>query len=186
MLLQQYGETVVPPRTGKPGRPRKPYKRWPEDAAYATVNKTYRKGKVAAVNRKLVHGTDEELSGALAASASSGKINTAFVERQNGTDRCYNARKGRKTYQFSKDLLVHVAVTWWVMFCYNFHHTNRSLRFKLADGTFVQRTPAMTAGLAVTPLTISDILTIQLPGFIPTSKPALSNFGMRRPQGPAP
>ena len=186
MLLQQYGETVVPPRTGKPGRPRKPYKQWPEDAAYATVNKTYRKGKVAAVERELVHGTDEDLSSALDASACSGKINTSFVERQNGTDRCYNARKRRKTYEFSKDLLVHVAVTWWVMFCYNFHFTNRSLRLKLADGTFVQRTPAMMAGLAVAPLTISDIITSQLPGFTPTAKPTMSDFGMRRPEGPAP
>ncbi len=186
MLLQQYGETVVPPRTGKPGRPRKPYKQWPEDAVYATVNKTYRKGKVAAVDRKLVHGTDEDLSGALVTSACSGKINTAFVERQNGTDRSYNARKARKTYEFSKDLLVHVAVTWWVMFCYNFHHINRSLRLRLADGTFVQRTPAMIAGLAVAPLSVANILTIQLPGFTPTSRPTLSDFGMRRPEGPAP
>ena len=186
MLLQQYGETVVVPPTGKPGRPRKPYKQWPKDAVYATVSKTYRKGKVAAVDRKLVHGTDEDLADALVISASSSKINTAFVERQNGTDRSYNARKARRTYEFSKDLLVHVAVTWWVTFCYNFHHTNRSLRLKLADGTFVQRTPAMTAGLAVAPLIISDILTIQLPGFTPNSKPSLSDFGMRRPEGPAP
>ncbi len=186
MLLQQYAEIVVPPRTGKPGRPRKPYKQWPEDAAYATVNRTYRKGKVAAVDRKLVHGTDEDLSGALVTSASSGKINTAFVERQNGTDRCYNARKARKTYQFSKDLLVHVAVTWWVVFCYSFRHLHRSLRLKLVDGTFVQRTPAMMASLAVAPLTIFDILTSQLRGFIPTCEPTLSDFGMRPPEGPAP
>ena len=186
MLLQQYGETVVVPPTGKPGRPRKPYKQWPKDAVYATVSKTYRKGKVAAVDRKLVHGTDEDLADALVISASSSKINTAFVERQNGTDRSYNARKARRTYEFSKDLLVHVAVTWWVMFCYNFHHTNRSLRFKLADGTFAQRTPAMMAGLAVAPLTISDILTLQLPGFIPASSPTLSDLGMRGAEGPAP
>jgi len=141
---------------------------------------------VAAVDRKLVHGTDKALSGALATSACSGKINTAFVERQNGTDRCYNARKARTTYEFSKDLLVHVAATWWVMFCYNFHHTNRGLRLKLADGTFVRRTPAMVAGLALAPLTISGILTSQLPGFTPTSRPTLSDFGMRRPAGPAP
>ena len=177
---------MVPPRTGKPGRPHKPFKQWPGDAAYATVNKTYRKGRVAAVARKLVHGSDEALSDALVASACSGKINTSFVERQNGTDRCYNARKARKTYEFSKDLLVHAAVTWWVIFCYNFHHTNRRLRFKLADGSFVQRTPAMMAGLTFAPLSIADILTFQLPGFTPTSKPTLADFGIRRPEGSAP
>jgi len=186
VLLEQYGETVAPPRTGKPGRPRKTYKQWPDNAAYATVNKTYRKGKVAAVDRKLVQGTEEDLAAALTASACSDKINTAFVERQNGTDRSYNARKGRKTYEFSKNLLVHVAVTWWVMLCYNFHHTNRSLRSQLANGAFVHRTPAMMAGLATAPLTIADILTVQLPGFTPTSRPTLADFGIRRPNGPAP
>ena len=67
--------------------------------------------------RKLVHGTQEDLTRALAASTSSTKINTAFVERQNGSDRGLNARKARKTYEFSKDLGVHFAVIWWVMFC---------------------------------------------------------------------
>ena len=86
MLLQQYGETVVPPRTGKPGRPRKPYKQWPKGAVYATVSKKYRKGRVAAVTRKLVHGTDEDLSGALETSTCSGKINTAFVERHTDSE----------------------------------------------------------------------------------------------------
>ncbi len=129
MLLQQYGDTVVPPPTGRPGRPRKAYKQWPEDAVCATV---------------------------------------------------------AKTYEFSKDLLVHVAVTWWVMLCCNFHHTHRSLRSKLADGAFVHRMPAMVAGLAHAPLTIADILTAQLPGFTPTSRPTLAGFGMRRPNGPAP
>ena len=111
MLLRQFGDTVVPPPTGRRGRPRKAYKQWPKDAVYATVTKTYRKGRVAAVDRKLVHGTEEELAAALDASSASTKINTAFVERQNGTDRSYNARKARKTYELSKDLLVHVAVT---------------------------------------------------------------------------
>jgi hypothetical protein len=138
------------------------------------------------VDRTLVHGTNDDLASALDSSACSDEVNTAFVERQNGTDRNHNARKARKTYEFSKDLLVHVAVSWWVYFCYNFHHTNRCLRLKLADGTFVQRTPAMMAGLAAAPLSIADILTIQLPGFTPISQPTLSDFGMRRPQGPAP
>jgi hypothetical protein len=38
---------------------------------------------------------------ALKLSKVSNKINTAFVERQNGTDRGRNGRKTRKTYCFS-------------------------------------------------------------------------------------
>ncbi len=118
------------------------------------------------MDRELVHGTDEGLSSALLTSACSGKINTAFVERQNGTDRCHNARKARKTYEFSKDLLVHVAITWWVMFCYNFHHRNRGLRLRLADGRHLHRTPAMAMGLEDKPLAVADILTTQVVGFV--------------------
>ncbi len=72
------------------------------------------------------------------------------------------------------------------MLCYNFHHTHRSLRSKLADGAFMHRTPAMVAGLAHAPLTIADILTTQLPGFTPTSRPTHADFGTHRPNGPAP
>ncbi len=175
----------MPPRTGRPGRPRKPYLEWPEGSAYATVSKTYRKGRVAAVERKLVHGTQEDLDAALATSSASGKVNTAFVERHNGTDRCHNARKVRKTYEFSRDLAVHAAVTWWVLFCYNFHHTHRSLRLRLDDGGFLHRTPAMLARLAVEPLAIADIITRQVPGFAPSSYLTPEDFGIRL-HGPAP
>ena len=186
MLLEQYGETVVPPRTGKPGRPRKPFKRWPKGAVYATVNKTYTKGKVSAVDRKLVYGTEQELARALDASSCSDEVNTAFVERQNGTDRCYNARKARKTLQFSKDLIVHAAVTWWVMFCYNFHHLHRGLRQRLADGAYRPRTPAMAAGLAERPLSVPDILAIQVVGFTPSVPASPTDLGIHCASGPAP
>ena len=138
----------------------------PEDATYATAEKTYRKGKVAAVDRKLVHGTDEGLFGALTTSACSGKINTAFLKRQNGTDRCHNARKARGTHEFSKDLRVHVAIGWWVMFCYNFHHQNRGLWPRLADGSYLHRTPAMAMGLEDNPLKVAEFLTTQIVGFM--------------------
>lgn len=186
VLLNQYGETVVPPPTGKPGRPRKPYKRWPAGSVYATVNKTYAKGTVTAVERKLVYGTPQDLAAALGSSRSSAKINTSFVERQNGTDRTYNARKARKTYEFSKDLLVHVAVTWWVFFCYNFLHLHRSLRTRNADGTYLHRTPAMAIGIAQAPLSVSEFLMTQSVASSSSSRSTLADFGRRHAPGPAP
>ena len=179
-------ETVVPPRTGKPGRPRKPFEQRPDGAVCATVKKTCAKGTVSAVERKLVHGSEHALARALAHSASSDKVNTAFVERQNGTDRCDNARKVRKTLPFSKDLIVHAAVTWWVMFCHNFHHLHRSLRQRNADGTYTLRTPAMAAGLAQRPLSVADILATQGVGFTPPSHVSPAAFGIRCASGPAP
>jgi hypothetical protein len=164
-FLEQYGETIIPEKTGARGRPRKPFKRMFKGTVYATVNKDYSKGTVTAVDRKLVHGTEEDLTRALESSSCSDKINTAFVERQNGTDRSYNARKARKTYQYSRDLLVHIAVSWWVMLCYNFHHLHAGLRQSHADGTYLHRTPAMAIGLATKPLTVRELLATQVVGF---------------------
>lgn len=185
-LLEQYGNLVTPERTGRPGRPRKPYKQWPEGSAYATVNKDYRQGGVAAVDRKLVYGTGEDLAAALEASPVSAKINTSFIERQNGTDRCHNSRKARKTLEFSKDLVLHIAVTWLVFFGYNFCRPHRGLRRLLADGSYWQLTPAMAAGLADHPLTMAEILTTQVVGFAPSSRAILADFNLRRDRGPAP
>ena len=166
-LLEQYGQTVFPEKTGERGRPSKPFKQWPPNAVYATVNKTFGKGAVTAVNRKLVHGTKEDLVQSLDSSSCSEKINTSFVERQNGTDRSYNARKARKTYEYSKDIFVHIAVSWWVMFCYNFHHLHAGLRLCRSDGTYLHRTPAMAAGIELKPLTVRQIFSTQVVGFSP-------------------
>ncbi len=186
VLLEQYGETVVPEKTGRPGRPREPYLKWPRNACYATVKKTYKKGSVASTRRELVYGTPEDLAEALEKSSASTGINTAFMERQNGTDRSYNARKARKTYEFSKDLLVHMAVSFFVMVCYNFHHLNRGLRLSLGAGQYLNRTPAMAKGLADRPWTVRDILETQVVGFVPPTFPVLADLGRRSPVGPAP
>jgi len=146
-LLEAYGEEVVPPRTGKPGRPQKPYKVAPAELKYATVHKTREKGRVVKIEPRVVFGTVMAVMAALAASAVSKAINTAFVERQNGTDRNRNGRKVRKTYCFSKDWSVHEAATYFTMYSYNFCWPVRTLRLKDADNQWQQRTPAMAAGL---------------------------------------
>ena len=43
-ILHAYGETVTPPRTGKPGRPKAPYQAPPPGLTYATVHKTAGEG----------------------------------------------------------------------------------------------------------------------------------------------
>jgi hypothetical protein len=147
-LLEAYGEEVVPERTGKPGRPAAPYKVAPPELNYATVHKTRKKGRVVKIDFRVVFGTAAAVLAALAVSAVSKAINTAFVERQNGTDRNRNARKVRKSYCFSKDEQVHQAVTYFTMYSYNFCWPVRTLRLReSADRPWHQRTPAMAAGL---------------------------------------
>ena len=75
-------------------------------------------------------------------------INTAFVERHNGTDRNRNSRKVRKSYCFSKDWDAHNAMTYFTMYSYNFCWPVRTLRVRGGNDRWLSRTPAMAAGLA--------------------------------------
>jgi hypothetical protein len=125
---------------------------------YATVHKARAKGRVVKVEQRIIFGTAEAVGRALARSASSRAINTAFVERQNGTDRHRNARKARKTYRFSKAWRYHEAVTFLSLYCYNFCWPVGTLAIKDAEGRRVKRSPAMAAGLTDHVWSISEWL----------------------------
>ena len=116
----------------------------PAGLNYATVHKTREKGRVVEVTTRVIFGTAATVAAALAASAASRTINTAFVERHNGTDRNRNARKVRKTYCFSKDWWLHRAATFFSHYSYNFCWPVRTLKAKGSDA----QTPAMLAKLA--------------------------------------
>ncbi len=147
-ILQTYGETVVPPRTGKPGRPKAPDTVPRAGLTYATVEKRREKGRVVEILTRVIFGTMAAVTAALARAKVGRVINTSFVERHNGTDRHHNARKARKTYRFSKDWRFHEAVTYFTMYSYNFCWPVRTLREPTEAGRWRQRTPAMAAGLS--------------------------------------
>jgi len=158
-ILNAYGTEVRPPHTGKPGRPQAPYKVAPPELHYATVHKTRKKGRVVKVDFRVIFGSVIAVLLALAQSVVSKAINTAFVERHNGTDRNRNARKGRKSYCFSKKWEVHEAVTYFTMYSYNFCWPVRTLRVRDTEGRWQPRTPAMAAGLADHIWTLAEWLT---------------------------
>jgi hypothetical protein len=146
-ILHAYGETITPPRTGRPGRPKAPYQAPPSGLIYATVTKRREKGRVAEVGTRVVFGTIAAVLLALGLSKVSRAINTAFVERENGTDRHRNARKARKTYRFSKDWRFHEAVTYLTLYASNFCWPVRTLADPDDQGRIRKRSPAMAAGL---------------------------------------
>jgi IS1 family transposase len=146
-ILRAYGRRILPPRTGRPGRPRAPYWKAPADLCYATVHKTRARGRVVKVQTRVIFGRRRQVQAALRASAVSRHINTAFIERSNGTDRNRNARKVRKTYCFSKDWDVHEAMTYYTLYSYNFCWPVRTLRTRRGRRRWRDRTPAMSAGL---------------------------------------
>jgi hypothetical protein len=78
-ILDAYGETITPPRTGKRGRPRASYKVPPAGLTYAVVEKTREKGRVVSIATRVVFGTMAAVVAALGISRVSRAINTAFV-----------------------------------------------------------------------------------------------------------
>ena len=146
-IRDAYGQVVVPPRTGRPGRPRNPYTVVPPALTYATVHKEKENNRVVRVSTRAVFGTVVAVALAVAASAVGRVVNTSFVERHNGTDRNRCSRKVRKSYGFSKDWAVHRAASAFSYFSYNFCWPVRTLRVKGEDGRWQKRTPAMAARL---------------------------------------
>jgi IS1 family transposase len=145
-ILESFGNKRTPRRTFKRGRPKKPRYRPPKDLVYATVHKTRVKGRVTKIDYRIVFGTEEQVASALKLSKCSKKVNTSFIERQNGTDRNRCSRKVRKSYCFSKDWDVHGAATCFSLYSYNFCWAVRTLR--RPDGLPGVCSPAMVAGLA--------------------------------------
>ena len=147
-LEKVYGQDVPVPKRPGPGRPPKAQKIMPPEMCYGTVRKTREKGLVVEVVRALIFGTAALLDLLLTRSTVSRTINTSFVERNNGTDRGQNARKGRKTYCFSKDWDLHNAASYFIAFSYNFCWPVRTLDVLCNDGKRLKCTPAMAAGLS--------------------------------------
>jgi IS1 family transposase len=135
-ILGVFGSVSRPPRTGKPGRPAGPRVVPPAGLCYATVHKAREQGRVVRVEPRAVFG------------ALPGRVSTSYLERHNGTDRHRNARKGRKTYRFSKEWAMPEAVSTFTHSSYNFCWPVRTLRQQDGAGRWWRRTPAMAAGLA--------------------------------------
>jgi hypothetical protein len=147
-IEEAYHELVPVPKRPGPGRPPNPKRVMPGDLCYATVCKRREGGRVVEVRRTLVFGLACLLVLWLWRSRVSRTVNTAFVERHNGTDRRQNGRKHRKTYGFSKDAEMHTAATYFIGYSYNFCWAVGTLALEDEAGRLRPRTPAMAAGLA--------------------------------------
>jgi IS1 family transposase len=165
VILDAYGVwrselELTPEEAEEIGQQRMSEYYFPVEITYAAVHKERESGRVVSVSERLVLGSEERLEEALAASESSGTVNTSFVERWNGTQRQFNARKKRKAYTFSKELSLHEACTWLVVVWYNFGWRVRTLRQKVQEEPprYRYRTPAMAAGLADHAWSMAELL----------------------------
>lgn len=163
-LLTVFGQSQTPERTPGPGAPKKAVLVPAPELVYAQVDKQRSAaGRIEAVAPRLVFGTAEQLEQRLETSPASCHVNTAFIERANGSDRHRNPRKARKVLSFSKQGVEHRAVSWLVMVLGLFCWAPRTLR----------QTPAMILGKATHVLTIGEFLDLRPQGFRPPTAKTL-------------
>ncbi len=146
----------VPERTRRQGRPRLV---WPEGFALVQVVKAgLHRGE--GIVRRVVVGTEATVAAALAARHGGTTINTASIERLNATlrERLAPLVRRRRTPAQGTALIeggLHL-----LRLAYNWCWVHASLRLH-AIGTghrWVERTPAMVAGLADHPFSLAEVL----------------------------
>ena len=105
-----------------------------------------------AIDRRIVQGGQQMIERLLRITQNGGVINTAYIERLNATFRQRLAWLARRTRHLAQQADTLVAGMFIVGCFYNFCDNHHSLRLKLSVGRhgyrWVQRTPAMAAGLA--------------------------------------
>jgi IS1 family transposase len=172
-ILKSFGHWVQPERRGARGPFPKPRLKPPPDLLYAQVVKHRRKGRVVNITEKIVFGTQSMLQAYLDRSPVSRHLNTAFVERHNGTMRHQNRRFTRKTISFSKkddcmERQLHLSLG----YCH-FCRAHAGLRQEIipplptkgsgSPKKWRQVTPAMASGVTDHQWTLQELLTFRVP-----------------------
>lgn len=185
-LLHTYGMWYQPERNGTcgryPARRRIPL----PNLLYAQVVKRRLQGHVVEVSRKLVFGTANDLEMRLAASSTSAKLNTSFVERDNLSWRTHNRRLTRKAQGFSKELGWMEKQLWLSFAYYHLCLPHLSLREPLpipepTRGNGSPRkwrpvTPAMAAGITDHVWSTEELLSYRVPASFLDSVPTLAHL----------
>lgn len=157
-LLYVYGRIDYPTRKPGPGRPPSPRIVPTKDLNYVHVVKQYKEYRVVNVSRKIVFGDPQKIEKILSESLVSEKINTAYVERNNGTIRHMDSRCVRKTLCFSKSKTNHerqLALT--LAYCH-LCRPHRTLSKRYRQPT----TPFMSANLTDHVWTMSELLNFKV------------------------
>ena len=143
-LLQVYGKWAYPQFKPGPGRRPNPRLVPPEDLHYVQVVKQYKDQKVVKVSRRVIFGNPEKIDQILSASIVSKKINTSYVERNNGIIRHMDSRCVRKTLRFSKCNQNHKRQLELSLAYYHLCRTHKTLKKRYGQPT----TPFMAANLS--------------------------------------
>jgi IS1 family transposase len=153
--------------------------RWQVSAQllYGQVKKHYRRGCIQRVEHRAMLGTSEQIQAALVSQGFTGTIQTAFVERFNGTLRHGVSTLVRRTggkAQLLGELTLHLE---WFRAYYSFVRPQSSLRAALEIPVLLpgrvqkyhQHTPAMVTGIGSRRWTVLELLSFPI---LPGPRPA--------------
>jgi transposase-like protein len=152
-----------PVRTRRRGRPRLVVE---PGLLIGQVVKRYAQRHVISTSQRVVHGTAEAIGNILEATGTGTGIHTAYIERLNATFRSHLAplvRRGRAIAHLRATL---EAGMWLVGTSYNLIWMHDSLRLEapVARGRrWLERTPAMAAGLTDHAWTLRDLVSYRVP-----------------------
>ncbi len=162
-------------RSGLPqGRGRPPLREWP-NICIGKVAKQYQGRRVVGIARRILQGSPELVAHLIATSQGGLGLNTAYIERLNGTFRNRLASLARRSRALLRKPETLTPLVYWMVSVYNFCSEHQSLRVKLwvgAHGAYrwVPRTPAMAAGITDHCWTVKELLWYRVP--IPAWKPS--------------
>jgi len=156
VLGELFHELVPAAPTGKPGRPRNPERVIDEDLSYATVHKTRQSGRVIKVERKVVHGSEQQILARLTESPSN-TVNTAYIERSNLDWRLWDAHLARKVPTVARSIHWLKAKFAICVACYNLIRPHETLS-RGEDRVFRPKTPAMAASITDHRWSFSELL----------------------------
>jgi transposase-like protein len=170
----------VPQRSGRRGRPRCV---WPQGFLLAQVVKSHQGRRRQGIVRRVVVGTEQAVLQALARTGGA-TINTAYIERFNALLRAQLAPLVRRRRTPAHGTALLQSGMWLVGCAYNWCWSHHSLRLR-AIGTgqrYLERTPAMAAGLTDHVWTLHELLSYRVPP-IPLSAPRTPRRGRPSARG---
>jgi IS1 family transposase len=161
-----------PYKGGKGGRPRLYV--WEEVAIVQVIKRKV--NQTLTIQRRIAQGCPQLVERLLAATQQGGTINTAFIERLNATFRQRLACLVRRGRALARQVETLEAGMYLVGCVYNFctHHKSLRLPLWIAERRvhWVQRTPAVAAGLTDHRWSVEELLTFKLPvsPFVPPKR----------------
>jgi transposase-like protein len=152
-----------PVRTGRPGRPRLVVE---PGLLIGQVIKRYARRRVVKVVHRVVRGTATAIAKVLKARGGGTVINTAYIERLNATFRSALAPLARRGRALAHNEAVLTAAMYPVGCAYTFCWYHDSLRLAAPENAprkWLERTPAMVAGLTDHRWTLRELLLFKVP-----------------------